>query len=80
MDKDIKFAHTELGKAASQIAMDDLNATFVGAFLDNLEGNRSNSVRSRNLRMTVIRSFFRYAAMEAPQLLRAGSEGAGHAQ
>jgi len=63
----LKFAHTELGKSASQIAMEDLNATFVGAFLDNLEGNRRNSVRSRNLRMTVIRSFFRYAAMEAPQ-------------
>ena len=63
----LKFAHTELGKSASQIAMEDLNATFVGAFLDNLEGNRSNSVRSRNLRMTVIRSFFRYAVMEAPQ-------------
>jgi site-specific recombinase XerD len=63
----IQFAHKTLGKSASQIMMEDLNPKFIGAFLDHLEGNRRNSVRSRNHRMTVIRSFFRYAAMEAPQ-------------
>jgi site-specific recombinase XerD len=56
-----------LGKAASQITLEDLNAPLIGAFLDDLEGSRHNGVRSRNLRMTVIRSFFRYAAIEAPQ-------------
>lgn len=63
----LQFTHRHLGKAASQITLEDLNAPMIGAFLDDLERNRHNSVRSRNLRMTVIRSFFRYAALEAPQ-------------
>ena len=63
----LQFAHKELGKPASQITLEDLNATFLGAFLDDLERNRRNGVRSRNLRMTVIRSFFRYSILEAPQ-------------
>jgi len=63
----LQFTHRQLGKAASQITLDDLNAPLIGVFLDDLEGSRHNGVRSRNLRMTVIRSFFRYAALEAPQ-------------
>src|SRR5262249_3842495 len=63
----LQFAHKELSKPASQITLENLNATFIGAFLDDLERNRRNGVRSRNLRMTVIRSFFRYATLEAPQ-------------
>jgi integrase len=63
----LQFTHRQLGKTASQITLEDLNAPLIGAFLDDLEGGRKNGVRSRNLRITVIRSFFRYAAMEAPQ-------------
>jgi site-specific recombinase XerD len=63
----LQFAHKELGKPASRITLEDLNATFIGAFLEDLERNRRNGVRSRNLRMTVIRSFFRYCILEAPQ-------------
>ncbi|MGA2148255.1 MAG: site-specific integrase [Bryobacteraceae bacterium] len=63
----LQFTHRELGKTASQITLEDLNAPLIGAFLDDLERGRNNGVRSRNLRITVIRSFFRYAAMESPQ-------------
>jgi site-specific recombinase XerD len=63
----LQFTHRQLGKTPSQIKLEDLNAPLIGTFLDDLEGGRKNSVRSRNLRITVIRSFFRYAAMEAPQ-------------
>lgn len=63
----LQFTHRQLGKTPSQITLEDLNAPLIGTFLDDLEGGRKNSVRSRNLRITVIRSFFRYAAMEAPQ-------------
>jgi integrase/recombinase XerD len=63
----LQFAHRELGKAASQITLEDLNAPMIGAFLDDLERNRHNGVRSRNLRMTVIRSFFRSAALQVSQ-------------
>jgi site-specific recombinase XerD len=47
--------------------MTDLSAPLLGAFLSELENHRSNGIRSRNLRLTAIRSFFRYAALEAPQ-------------
>ena len=36
------------------------------AFLDELEKHQGVSVRSRNLRLTAIHSFFQYAAFEAP--------------
>jgi len=35
--------------------------------LDDLESNRSNSARSRNARLASLRSFYHYAALEAPQ-------------
>jgi site-specific recombinase XerD len=38
----------------------------VVAFLDELEKHHGLSVRSRNLRLTAIHSFFRYAAFEMP--------------
>jgi hypothetical protein len=36
------------------------------AFLDHLEKHQGVSTRSRNLRLTAIRSFFRFAAFEVP--------------
>jgi site-specific recombinase XerD len=44
----------------------DLDAALMNAFLDDLEKQRRNGPKSRNLRLTAIRSFFRYAALEAP--------------
>jgi site-specific recombinase XerD len=63
----LRFAQRELGKAPSNLAITDLNANLVGAFLDNLEKARANACRSRNLRLTAIRSFFRYTALECPE-------------
>jgi integrase/recombinase XerD len=61
------YAEKQLAKAPSKLTLEDLNAPFLGAFLDDLESNRSNGPRTRNLRLTAIRSFFRYAALEMPQ-------------
>lgn len=61
------FAQKQLAKAPSKLTMEDLNAPFLGAFLDDLESTRTNGPRTRNLRLTAIRSFFRYAALETPQ-------------
>ena len=63
----LQFAKKRLDKAPSGLTMEDLNAPFLGAFLDHLEDARTNGARSRNLRLTAIRSFFRYAALETPQ-------------
>jgi hypothetical protein len=63
----LQFAQKELRKSPSKLAMTDLNAALIGGFLDNLEKARANASRSRNLRLTAIRSFFRYAALECPE-------------
>src|SRR6516164_10831584 len=62
----LQFAQKRLRKAPSQLGLDDLDTSLVGAFLDDLENRRHNGARSRNLRLTAIRSFFRYASLEAP--------------
>ena len=52
--------------ATSQLELENLDASLVDAFLEDLENRRGNGARSRNLRLTAIRSFFRYASLEAP--------------
>lgn len=60
------FAQARLGKAPSQLDLVDLDAPFIGAFLDDLEASRSIGAKTRNLRLTAIRAFFRFAALEEP--------------
>src|SRR5262249_57961296 len=62
----LSFARKRLPRPPSQLALDNLDASLVGAFLEDLENRRHNGARSRNLRLTAIRSFFRYASLEAP--------------
>jgi len=63
----LTFAQERLRQAPSKLSLEALNAPFICEFLDHLEKTRSNGARSRNLRLASIRSFFRYAALEAPQ-------------
>ncbi len=60
------FAHKQLKKTPSKLSFDDLNASFIGAFLDHIQNERHNGTRTRNLRLTAIRSFFHYAAFQEP--------------
>jgi site-specific recombinase XerD len=60
------FAEKRLGKPPSRLLLDDLDASFVSAFLDHLEKQRGNSPRTRNARLAAIRSFFRFAAVREP--------------
>lgn len=60
------FARTRLCKAPSSLELKDLQAPFVEAFLADLETKRGVSVRTRNLRLTAIRSFFRFISFEEP--------------
>ena len=46
--------------------IDDLNVSFIGSFLDDLESRRKNSARTRNIRLAAIHSFFQYVALEEP--------------
>ncbi len=56
-------------KQPSAVALTDLDAPTVVAFLDYLEKKRHNSVRTRNARFAAIRSFLRYAAARDPASL-----------
>jgi site-specific recombinase XerD len=60
------FAHVRLKKAPSTLALADLDARFVGQFLDHLEKERGNGPRTRNARLAAIHSFFRFVALEEP--------------
>jgi len=62
----LTFAHQRLHTPPSRLMFENLDAPLVVAFLDHLEKHRGLSVRSRNLRLTAIHSFFRYVAFEAP--------------
>ncbi|KVM61576.1 integrase [Burkholderia ubonensis] len=62
----LQFAHKRLKKPPSALALEDIDAPLVMAFLDNLEAIRGVTARTRNLRLTAVHSFFRYASYEAP--------------
>jgi site-specific recombinase XerD len=62
----LHFADRRLHKPPSDLALEDIDAPLITAFLDDLEANRKIKARSRNLRLTAIRSFFHYAAYEEP--------------
>lgn len=51
------------------LRVSDLDADTILAFLDDLERHRRNCTRSRNLRLTTIRSFMRHATASNPLLL-----------
>ena len=62
----LKFVQQRLHKPPSYLNFEEIDASLVVTFLDSLEKRQGLSVRSRNLRLTAIHSFFRYAAFEAP--------------
>jgi site-specific recombinase XerD len=62
----LKFVQQRLHKPPSRLSFEEIDAPLIVAFLDQLEKRQGVSVRSRNLRLTAIHSFFQYAAYEAP--------------
>ena len=61
------FASARHGMEPSKLDVDNLDAPLIGAFLDHLEHQRENGVRTRNARLAAIRSLFRYAALRHPE-------------
>jgi len=58
----IGYAEQTLGKAPTDIKLNDLDPTLITRFLDELEKKRGNSVRTRNARLAAIRSFLQFAS------------------
>jgi site-specific recombinase XerD len=65
----LAFAHERLHKRPSDIALEDLSASFILDFLNHLEVDRHNCSRSRNARFAAIRSFMEYVSFEEPSAL-----------
>jgi integrase/recombinase XerD len=61
------FASARTSKAPSELDVADLDAPLIGEFLQHLEAERHNSVRTRNARLAAIKSLFRFAALRHPE-------------
>jgi site-specific recombinase XerD len=55
----LRFTQKRLHTSPDRLAFEMIDAPFISAFLNELEKTRSVTARTRNLRLTAIRSFFR---------------------
>ncbi|MET8543919.1 site-specific integrase [Kitasatospora sp. NPDC004799] len=62
------FVQQRTGTAPAKLDWNDLNAGVISGFLDHVEDERGNSTRTRNVRLTAIRSLFSCAALQHPEL------------
>lgn len=63
----LPFLAARAGKPIDRLDFPDFNADSLLAFLQHLEAERANSIRTRNLRLAAIRSFARFATVfDAP--------------
>ena len=58
----LDFTQARLHKAPTAILLADLTPSLILAFLDHLESDRHNTVRSRNARLAALRTFLKFAA------------------
>jgi integrase/recombinase XerD len=63
----LTFAASRRHQIPSQLDITDLDTALITAFLNHLEHDRHNSVRTRNARLTAIHSLFRFAALRHPE-------------
>ena len=63
----LQFVQAKVGKEPSELDITDLDAPTIVAFLDHLEQERHNGIRTRNARLSAVRSFFRFAALRHPE-------------
>ena len=62
----LRFAKENLDKEPSVLSFEDFTADFLSAFLDYVEKDRGNCIRTRNARLAAIHSFFRYVSLREP--------------
>lgn len=62
----LRFAKEHLDKEPSVLSFEDFTPDFLCTFLDYIEKERGNSVRTRNTRLAAIHSFFRYVSLNEP--------------
>lgn len=62
----LRFAAEHLGRAPTELRVEDLDVAFVGRFLDHLEQDRGNTARTRNTRLAAVHAFFHYVSFTEP--------------
>lgn len=62
----LKYAEQRIRKAPVALTLADLDAPVILGFLDQLQKDRGNGARTRNLRLVAVRSFLRYASHRDP--------------
>jgi integrase len=63
----LAFTTERTGKQPHQLDIADLDAPLIVAFLDHLEHDRRNTVRTRNARLAAIHSLYHYAGLRHPE-------------
>jgi integrase/recombinase XerD len=67
------FVREAHGVEPAVLNIENLDAPIILAFLDHIERQRANSIRSRNARLAAIRSFFRFVQMREPAVVAVAS-------
>ena len=63
----LNFSAERTGALPCRLDFTDLDAPVISAFLDHIEHERGNTIRSRNARLAAIHSLFSYAALRHPE-------------
>lgn len=61
------YVAAQTSSAPSRLDIGELDAPMIAGFLDHLEHERGNNVRTRNARLSAIHSLFRFAALTHPE-------------
>jgi integrase/recombinase XerD len=69
----LRFVHESHGVEPASLTVENLDAPIILAFLDHIERQRANCIRSRNARLAAVRSFFRFVQMREPAALAVAS-------
>jgi hypothetical protein len=62
----LRYVQDRARKPVATLTLAELDAPVLLAFLEYLERDRRNGIRSRNARLAALRSFYRYAATREP--------------
>jgi integrase/recombinase XerD len=73
----LQFAEQRLRKPPTSMRLTDITPALILAFLDHLEQDRGNSVRTRNARLAALRAFLKFAARRDVTALHAVEQALG---
>ncbi len=66
----LEYASTKIKIAPSKLCLEHIDSPLVSSFLEHLESCRQNSPSTRNVRLSAIKSFFRFLEYRVPEVLR----------